>query len=230
MTAAQKRSAVNDVLRGIKASDLASPAYLGALSGTSRQALRTGGWANPSRMSELKFVDTNIAGGATGITIGVQGLLNGLVPGSNASQRIGRKVVMKSVYLRYRIQLAATTVGGGKMRLMLVYDKQSNAAAPAITDILLTNNWTSPNNLSNRDRFTVLCDHISDCISVGGDFLASGEIYKKVNLETFFNAGVAGTIGDITSGSLYLLYGNSGTFTTAQPTIDYDTRIRYSDN
>ena len=44
-----------------------------------------------------------------------------------------------------------------------------------------------------------------------------------------YNAGVAGTIGDITTGSLYVLIGNNGTFATAQPIITYETRVRYED-
>lgn len=207
-----------------------SGAVTRARSATARQALRTGGWANPSSGAELKFVDNSVTGALLPSTMTVAQLLNGLAPGSTASTRIGRKVIMRSLLFKYRYSLQPTTTQGGKVRIMLVYDKQANAAAPVATDILLSTNFTSQNNLSNRDRFVVLCDHISEPISVNGNWTGTGEVYKRFSLETMFNAGTAGTIGDITSGSVYLVYGTTSTFGVAAPSIDWDSRVRYVDN
>lgn len=230
-TLARRRQA-QAIARAITPGMLASPAYLGRLSGTTQQAMRTGGWASPSRAGagELKFVDTTNALVTLGAgTLAVGALCNGIVPGSGANNRIGRKIVMKSVLIRWSVALQATTVGGGSVRMMLVYDKQANATAPAVTDVLVQNTFTSPNNLSNRDRFVVLWDEVTDSISINNNYSISGKFYKKLNLETMYNAGTAGTIGDITSGSLYVLIGNNGGFTTAQPQITYETRVRYLD-
>lgn len=220
------------IARSITPAMLATPAYLGRMSGTTQQAMRTGGWAGPSRSgaSELKFVDTSNIGVAPASGVMTLGALcNGLVPGSGANNRIGRKIVMKSILLRWSIALSPTTTQGGTFRVMIVYDKQANATAPAVTDILLSANYTSQMNLSNRDRFVVLADVITDPISAGGNYSISGKLFKKLNLETMYNPGVAGTIGDITTGSLYVLIGNNGTFATAQPVITYETRVRYED-
>lgn len=227
-----RRKQAQAIARAITPAMLATPAYLSRLSGTTQQAIRTGGWASPSRAGsqELKFVDTSNIGvqPASGVmTVGA--LCNGIVPGSGASNRIGRKIVMKSILLRWSIALSPTTTQGGTFRVMIVYDKQANATAPVVTDILLSANYTSQNNLSNRDRFVILSDMITDPISAGGNYSLSGKLYKKLNLETMYNAGVAGTIGDITTGSLYILIGNNGTFATAQPIITYETRVRYED-
>ena len=52
---------------------------------------------------------------------------------------------------------------------------------------------------------------------------------KTLNLETMFNAGSAGTIADITSGSVYMFIAQSGGITTTAPTLSYRSRIRYTD-
>lgn len=208
------------------------PVFPGSfISGTSQQAMRTGGWANPSRGGELKFVDiaaTPTITFASG-TFSAGTLLNGSVPGSGATDRIGRKVVIKSLLYRYAFSLAASSTGGGTLRILIVYDKQANAAAPLITDILLADSFTSPNNLSNRDRFITLFDELTEPLGSGANYQVANVGYKKLNLEQMFNAGTAGTIGDITSGSIYLFVAQSGAIGTANPTFSIRTRVRYSD-
>lgn len=208
---------------------------LGPRSSTVRQAKRTGGWANPSRGGELKFTDTTATnaitfGVATFNAPGPTTLLNGLVPDSTATGRIGRKIVMKSLYFRYFASLAATSTGGSPMRFIIVYDKQANAQAPGVTDLLLANDFLSPNNLSNRDRFVVLVDQTTDPIGTGSNYSVSGTVFKRINLETMFNAGTAGTIGDITSGSVYMIVAQNGFIGTANCTFQWRCRIRYDDN
>jgi len=197
-------------------------------------AMRTGGFNNPVRAAELKFKDIalNLAVAASSDNFsgpGATTLLNGLVPDSTATGRIGRKIHMKSLYIRYTASLNATSVGGSPLRILVVYDKQANATAPAITDILLTDDFTSPNNISNRDRFVTIFDHITDPISTGDSFAVSGVLHKKFDLETMFNAGVAGTIGDITTGSLYLMVSQAGSISTAGPFLQFQSRMRFDD-
>ena len=116
------------------------------------------------------------------------------------------------------------------MRIIVVYDKQANAVAPAITDVLTVDSFIGQNNLNNRDRFVILCDVISDPISVNANGSVAGTIYKKINLETMFNAGTAGTIGDITSGSIYLFVAQTANIGTANPVFNWRSRIRFQDN
>jgi len=202
-----------------------------SLGPVAQQAIRVGGWANPSRMGELKFVDTSFSSDppAGSVAFTAATLLNGLVPGSTASQRIGRKVTIKSMLIRYQNKLAPTSVGGSPVRILIVYDKQANTNTAGITDILLTDSANSPNNLSNRDRFVTLCDHISAPVSVENDFQVADIIYKPLNLETMFNEGNAGTIGDITTGSILMFVAQFGGITVASPDFSASCRIRYSD-
>lgn len=202
------------------------------LSSTTQQAIRTGGWVDPSRMgAELKFVDVS-----TGMTLNTGAtfsaaptLLNAIAAGTSASTRIGRKLIIKSLLLRYTFALAPTSTGGSPLRILVVYDKQANTAAPAITDVLLTDNFHSQNNLSNRDRFVTLCDHISEPIATGNDYCVADVIFKPLSLETMYNAGTDDQIGSITSGSIYLFVAQAGTALTAAPSFIYRSRVRYTD-
>lgn len=197
-----------------------------------RQANAVGGFAGRASKSELKFIDVTANNdppiGATTFSAGT--LLNGCIPGSNATNRIGRKIHMKSLVLRWGVNLRSTSVAGGNVRVLVVYDKQSNAAAPAITDILLTDDFYANNNLSNRDRFLTLIDIISPCVSTGGDVTCSGVEYRKLNLESMFNTGTAGTVADITTGSVYIFVAQTGTITTTAPDFFASARIKFLDN
>lgn len=203
-----------------------------ALQATKLQALRTGGWANPSQ-AETKFIDVSpgvTTTPAVSTFFATPRLLNGCIQGTEATQRLGRRIVMTSLYLKGNIRLDPTTAGGGFNRVVVVYDKQANATTPAITDVLLADDITSPNNLSNRDRFVKIIDMETPSIGVGGDYSVPIEIYRKLNLETCFNTGNAGTVGDITTGSLWLFFCNNAGFTTAGPLVSLRSRVKFSDH
>lgn len=189
-----------------------------------------------STQSEKKFSD--VAAGGVGVaftTAGTPGswtvapiLLNGLVQGTTGSTRVGRKILMKSIYIRLNFYLAATTTGGGRLRVLVVHDKQSNGLAPAVTDILLANSNISPNNLSNSDRFVTIFDEESDPIGATSEYGTTMKMFKNLGLDTSYNTGNAGTIADISTGSVYLLFSQSSML-IANPQVDYRSRIRFVD-
>lgn len=203
---------------------------LRAYSASTTQSIRVGGWA--SRAGELKYLDNSfspvISAGTSSFSVGTQ-LLNGCTQGSDATNRIGRKLVMKSCLIRGTFSMAATSTGGSPIRLVLVYDKQANGAQPATTDVFLADNFSSQNNLNNRDRFVILSDFISDPIAAAGNYSVGFKMYKKLNLETMFNGTNGGTIADITSGSLYLFMCQNGSIGTAAPSLNIRTRVRFVD-
>lgn len=196
--------------------------------------VRSGGWRGvPGRRGELKYVD--VISQSTFAEAGNVLLLNGLVPGTGASQRVGKKVLIKTIQLRGAI--GAGNVGAtpfrGFCRVMWIYDKQSNAAAPTVANILENVTGSSYMNMDNRDRFVVLADKQYAIDQSGGNESAQIKMYKKCNLTTIFNAGTAGTIADITSGSIYLLWicenANAADETTS-PDFRLYSRIRYDDS
>jgi len=209
----------------------------GRMSVAADAVARTGGFYSPSTSSELKFRDlgpTTSAltfASAAWTTPGATFLLNGLAPDSTATGRIGRKVVMKSLLLRAEMRMATTSSQGGYGRYLVVYDRQANTNPPAVTDVLLYDGMQSPMNLSNKDRFKIVAEGYFTPLSVQGEFVSQGvEVYKKLNLPVQFNAGTAGTIGDIVTGSLYVLFAQNGSIGTANPSVVWTSRVRYSDN
>lgn len=205
--------------------------YPSKMNSTNQQAFRTGGWANPSKGGELKFCDVStslsIPSASAAFSSGV--LLLAIPNGTDASGRIGRKITIKSLLLRWSFQLQSTSISGGNLRVLVVYDKQANATAPAITDILLTDNFHSQNNLSNRDRFVTIFDSLTENISVQGNYATCANNFKALNLEAIYNAGTDALIGSIASGSIYIFAAQSGAIGTAAPIFNYRSRIRYTD-
>lgn len=186
----------------------------------------------PGRRGELKYVD--VPSGLVFTEAGAVLLLNGLAPGTGASQRIGKKIVNKSI--QYRLSLDAGSAGAtifrGFVRMLIVYDKQSNATAPTVAQILEQVAGSSHMNMDNRDRFTVLSDKQFALDQSGGHQSGQTKMYKKLSLPTIFNAGTAGTVADITSGSIYLLYisENSAGSATNTPLGTFTSRIRFDDS
>lgn len=228
----RKRSS-NSITGGYKSTPFKMPARTTVVSSGRAPIWRSVGTLPSS--SELKFTDVTAAtatavAALTFTTPGASFLLNGLVPNSTATGRIGRRIMMKSIYIRLVWSLAATTTGGSPLRMIVVYDKQSNGAAPAVTDVLLTDSAISPNNISNRDRFVVLCDKLVDPVAVGSQFQVADVVYKKLNLPVQYNAGTAGTIADITSGAVYIMFAQFGGAFTAAPVVSWTSRIRYNDS
>jgi len=208
-----------------------SSRYRATLGPVSRQAMRTGGWANPSQSPELKFIDTSVSVNLTAgsLAFSAPQLLNGVAPGSGATDRIGRKIILKSVYLRATVRASVGSAGSSPIRCIIFYDKQANAQAPTATDLLLANEFNSQNNLSNRDRFVVLSDETTEPVGTLIEQARCHVVYKKLNLETMFNAGSAGTIGDITSGSIYIMFAQTSDIITSAAQAVYRVRVRFSD-
>lgn len=184
-----------------------------------------------SARAELKNIDVNPIGfPAFGATSGTLTLLNGCVQGAGASNRISRRVTLRSVQLRGRIQMAATTTGASPIRLIVFYDRQSNGAAPSATDLLTGNSISDFTNLSNNRRFLIVADEIRSCIGTAGPQSVYFNFYRKLNLVTEFNTGNAGTVADIATGSLYVLAYASPGIGVASLNCDVQSRVRFTDN
>lgn len=215
-----------------KAPGKAARAYDG--SAIPRPLLRAGGrmpvrsLASAGELKDLTLTSTNRIAVNTAAFSTL--LLNGCAQGTTAGTRIGRRITMKSLLLRWNFTLAATTAGSGALRILVVYDAQANATAPAVTDILDTDNFVSGMNLSNNRRFKVLCDIVlENGIGTPGPGACAGTRYVRGDWNTEFNTGSAGTIGDIQSGSVYMLTAQSGNLITAAPLSTIFTRIRFQD-
>lgn len=148
--------------------------------------------------------------------------LNVLPQGTSGGERIGRKIQLRSLLIRWNVSLNAIATA---VRILVVYDKQGDSAiAPTIPSILATNNFNSPMAMGQSERFIVLADEINNCQVSDG--YRAGQMYRKINLpEHFLNAG--GTIADISSGGIYIMCCALNAPTGAG--IGYYSRIRYTD-
>jgi len=199
--------------------------------------LRTGGFFGTRRtITEKKTVDVdpvsvNVTSTAT------FNLLNGIATGTDFTDRIGRKVNLKSLFIRYNVGPEDQTVTDNLVRILVVYDNQTNGAAPIIGDVLKSANSLSQLNLNNRDRFKVLWDKeiqltfASNTATVAVSFGQNGYCGKKFkslrNLEMIFG-GTAATVASIQTGSIYLITIGSATAGAAS-TFSFSSRIRFVD-
>ena len=128
---------------------------------------------------EMKFWDSYFPVGTTDLSLPFVGESMHLIPrGSAGNQRIGRKVVLKKLGLRSRINMLLTAGQDCSathfFRYMVVLDTQCNGVSPTATQILETNAAAGGdpsaatavvgqytlrfNRIANKHRFRVLFD------------------------------------------------------------------------
>jgi len=157
------------------------------------------------RSVEFKCVDTTWAAHDVNTT-GVVTLLNGIGRGDDLHERVGRQVDVRSVQVRLQTYATATTGIEQFHRHMIVIDLQPNGAALTPANVLLAVSTNAPRNLENRQRFRILYDrtfHLNSPLDQVGGTIKAVRWYKRLNLRETVNSGDAGTIADITTGSLY---------------------------
>nr|AJP36358.1 putative capsid protein [Avon-Heathcote Estuary associated circular virus 5] len=211
---------------------------------------RTGGYyrfgktAMGPGMGEMKFFDTDISeltildGGI------VKASMNNVPQGTGESQRIGRKCVVKSIYLKFSVNLPqleneVNMKNPDQVRVILYLDKQANGETTTLGSILEGDpKISSFRNLSNMNRYTILMDKVYDMnyesvaaetdqgdvrYSMVGKTCYVSE-YRKLNIPIEFS-GTMGAIDEIRSNNIGLGYISANN--VAQ--IVGQTRIRYAD-
>ena len=167
-------------------------------------------------------VPSAISGGAANV-FGTIVPLNLCAQGVLASQRVGRKIQMKSLLLKWKTDAIEGATDVSPFRVLVVYDKQTNGILPAVTDILTQNMIIVPNNLSYADRFITLMDFMTDPQQNTSQSLC-GTQFRKLNLEAMYQ-GAGGTIAEINTGGVYILVANP----TNADSMNFFARIRYTD-
>jgi len=154
-------------------------------------------------------------------------LLNGVAQGVGNGERIGRRYLMKS--MQYRAILDMTQDSNvSQHRIVVVYDKQANGAAPIASDVFEANVFHAPLALRNSDRFVVIDDYVTD-IAPTSNLNIAVQRYKKINMEVVCT-GTGSTIAGIISGSVYMFIANNSDPTIGVVTGAFVyTRIRFTD-
>lgn len=132
--------------------------------------------------------------------------INCIPQGATVANRIGNKVVVKSIHLKASI-VNQVLANASAARIAIIYDKQPNGAFPAITDILIDQplgaaNTYSGLNIANKSRFTMLRDQFFNLDAAQGQ-IHTINWYIKGRWEVEYGAN-AGNIGDFRTGAIYL--------------------------
>lgn len=189
---------------GYKRKGVVAARRLGTITSRVRRSFpgRTAG--SRGELKDITILQTaNFTAGQVTATVSV---INPVSQGVSQIQRIGRKITMKTLYVRFTAHMAATSVGSSPLRVCILYDKQANATSPATTLVpFLTDQITTPNNLSYLSRFETVMDEMVPCIGTGGPQACA---FKRfINLKdrpVEFNVNNNGDITDITTGSLLM--------------------------
>lgn len=210
-----------------------------------------------ARKAEIKTIDTlpllkSIS------TTAVFTLLNGVQEGAGFNNRVGRKIMMRSVRITGNVFFEGGGAGNSSndyVRIMIVYDRQPNGAVPAIADILASQNDTTTVdstawanlNMNNAERFYVIRDKRIALQNFNGGALSAGTVnstlqtltesstnidmfVKLKGLETHFKSSSnPAVVADIASGSLYLITYGINSAANAGWAFTSTSRVRYHD-
>lgn len=184
---------------------------------------------------EWKFVDTQIPGVAMTNAARLD-LLNGLQPGTSASQRIGMKVTCKSLEFKFFCRPNGASTAIQWNRVIIFIDRQANGVGPgASTDVVMFQDAVSPRNLANRKRFKIIYDKsffIDPATTNNAGTISrmfKGYIKFRRPLVTEYNTGVAGTVADISTNALYLIQWGESAAGPQNSQFNGFFRVRYVD-
>lgn len=164
-------------------------------------------------------------------TTGVVVAINLIAVGSSMFNRVGRKIEMRSVRFVAKLEnpgVTRATINPDMGRIMIVYDRQTNGAFPAIADILQDTDQAGTNttegmsglNMDNRERFVTIMDKkiglpqatmtagvATNVFPNDSDIPVVIDEFRKLRgLTTHFKADSSpAVIGDVSTGGLYVV-------------------------
>jgi len=160
-------------------------------------------------------------------------LINGIPGGTTRTTRVGGSVSITKIQMRAMLNVTGS-LAGPPARVVLVYDKSPNGVLPAITDIWAADDFNSPLNISNSERFMVISDTFVQQYADGSNAISgyAMNIFRKAPSpgynQKFLNTNT-GTIADILAGAVYLIWSPAAGSTATNATLSYYTRIRFTD-
>lgn len=154
-------------------------------------------------------------------------LLNDVPLGSGPTNRIGRKIRMKSIQFRYNL-LRSGSNGPSQCRIVVIYDRQPDGLTPTAIGVFNDDINISPMSLANSERFQVLIDETSESMQ-SSSLNISGSRYKKIDLDAVYNSNVG--VGACKTGALWCFASTNATFQVGGTPLDLEIffRTRYID-
>lgn len=155
--------------------------------------------------------------------------LTDIVAGDGPAQRVGQKITLKNLYLRFGIKIAPGLTSQANeqanVRCIIFRDMQSDTTAnPTYAEVFETadNIYTSLNS-TNGDRFKVLYDQIYS-LSRNGILSINRKYFKNMNSNVMYSNDTTGR----DTGQLYVAWFSDQA--TNQPIIGFHAKVRYADN
>lgn len=181
---------------------------------------------------ELKFNDGPFTTDAT--TTGAIIALNQMAAGDTALLRDGNKIMMKSIQLRFFLQLEAATVNA-IVRMFIVYDRQPNLVNPTIATAssgpLDTITVQSLRRVDTVSRFKVLWDSVytlnQQNDTVTNLQIVHDEVFVKIPADCQKTAFGDGSAAAPISGGLYLMYFSNLAAGAADVDVNGQFRLRF---
>lgn len=194
-------------------------------SNAGRQALQDINYLRRFINTETNYTDAVVNGVASSTTATFT-LLNGIQLGDTAATRTGQSVKCVKIDLNIAVvgNQSATSILG---RILVVMDKQANAATFAVGDLLNATTVTSMFTIGNQMRFSVLYDE-SYAMNINGNFCFVERKLLNCQSHTEYNTGNAGTVADINTNSIYLIHFTDQATNT--PLISFYSRYWFVDN
>lgn len=174
--------------------------------------------------------------------------MNILIQGAAPYQRIGSHVNWKSMRIRVAFRPNGTAVQDA-LRMVVIYDRQTNGVAPTWADVIQDTDQSGATgtynlsglNMNNRERFLCLADSTIVVPSIGtwtppGTGLGIPDATRSLLIDRYIKLrdltshykATAGTVGDISTGGLFLFFAcgqnNANTWLA-----DIHARLRFSD-
>lgn len=156
---------------------------------------------------------------------GVSAAINQFAQGVANNQRIGSKVVTRSIAYRFDFDINSAATAPVAIRAIMLWDRQPNAysTALAVTDVLASPSYLAYNNPANSERFVVLRNH-NIALAPNGPQTAFIEGFVKLNMNSFY----LNTVSDNpTSGAVICLFIGDAAANT--PTVVASFRTRFID-
>lgn len=182
---------------------------------------------------ESGFVDLANAAYAADTT-GTITLIATVPQGASVNQRVGKKIIWKSLQIKGNVQAGtATTIADAV--LLIVYDRRPTGSLPSITDVLVSANSSAFNNDANSGRFRIV-RRFSNTLTGNSTTPATGmesvdmdEFVSLKGLQGVFKAAGTGAIGDIEEGALYAITVGSVAAGTTAAVVAVAYRTRFID-
>lgn len=191
----------------------------------------------PGLGGELKFKDISLVVDPIAVAGSLVTTVNTIEQGADENERIGRKVIIKSIHIRGRFKVDDATANGSTtiIRMIIYVDGQANGAAAAALDMMHIASNNSFRSLVNTGRFKFLLDKQIVLNKLVGGYLADDTTSnqavqkqfiwnKRVHIPLLYD-GATGALTELCCNNVGILFFTD--LTASAPSFAGNLRLRF---